>query len=87
VRQVQIHGQVRLAVFPNPAHNQVVLMADQVITGGVSLYSEDGKLVQQRYWSGTQLTLPLSGLPTGTYHLVIRSSDGSVDDRNIFHVN
>jgi hypothetical protein len=74
-------------MFPNPASSQLTLMADPAITGAVTLYTEDGRLVQQQYMSGTQLTLALTGLLAGTYHLVIRGSDRSVYDRHILQVN
>jgi hypothetical protein len=86
VRQVRIRQQA-LATFPNPAQSQLTLMADPVITGAVMLYTEDGRLVQQQYMNGMQLTLSLTGLPAGTYHLVVRSSDGAMYDRHILHVN
>jgi hypothetical protein len=79
--------QQALALFPNPAQSQLTLMADPVITGAAMLYTEDGRLVQQQYMNGMQLTLSLTGLPVGTYHLVVRSSDGTVYDRHILHVN
>jgi len=87
VRRVHIAEPEHLAIFPNPASSQLTLMADPAITGAVMLYTEDGRLVQQQYMSGAQLTLSLTGLPAGTYHLVIRSSDGTVYDRHILHVH
>ncbi len=86
VREVRIKRQA-LAMFPNPATTQLTLMADPAITGTVTLYTEDGRSVQQGYMSGTQLTMSLTGLPAGTYHLVIRQSDGTLYNRHILHVN
>ncbi len=47
VREVRIKRQA-LAMFPNPATTQLTLMADPAITGTVTLYTEDGRSVQQR---------------------------------------
>ena len=87
VRQVYIPEPEHIAVFPNPARDHVTLIANPAITAVVTLYSADGRLIQQKYWSGTELTLSLIGLPTGTYHAVIRTTEGSVYTEPVFHVN
>jgi hypothetical protein len=87
VQQVRIKGPRNLALFPNPARSNLLLIADPGITGVISLYTESGQLVRQQYMSGTELNLPLTNLPAGVYHLVIKESDGTVEDRHILHVN
>jgi hypothetical protein len=86
VRQVEIHAQAHLAVFPNPAQSQLVVLSDPAISATASLYSSDGKLVKQQVMSGTEMFMSLTGLPAGTYHLVIRQADGTVDEREVVHV-
>ena len=87
VRQVHIAEPENIAVFPNPARDHVTLIASPAITAVVTLFTADGRLVQQKYWNGTELTLSLIGLPTGTYHAVIRTTDGTVYTEPVFHVN
>ena len=87
VRRVHIAEPEHIAMFPNPARDQVMLMADPAITAVVTVYSEDGRQVQTTLWNGSQTTLYLTGLPAGTYHLVIRTPDGTVYDRHVLHVN
>jgi hypothetical protein len=76
-----------IAVFPNPARDHVTLTASPAITAVVTLSTADGRQVQQKYRNGTELTLSLIGLPTGTYHTVIRTTDGTVYTEPVFHVN
>lgn len=87
VRRVHIAEPEHIAIFPNPARDQVMLMADPAITAVVTVYTEDGRQVQTTLWNGSQTTLYLTGLPAGTYHLVIRRQDGTVYDRHVLHVN
>ena len=86
VRQVHINAPQHIALFPNPARDQLMLMTDPVITGTVRLYTEDGRLVRQQYMNGTQLNISLVGLLTGTYHVVILKTDGTTYERHIFHI-
>jgi hypothetical protein len=87
VRQVHIAEPEHIAVFPNPARDHVTLIASPAITAVVTLFTADGRQVQQKYWNGTELTLSLIRLPTGTYHAVIRTTDGTVYTEPVFHVN
>jgi hypothetical protein len=87
VRQVNIAEPEHIAVFPNPARDHVTLIATPAITAVVTLFTADGRQVQQKYWNGTELTLSLIGLPTGTYHAVIRTTDGTMYTEPVFHVN
>jgi hypothetical protein len=86
VRRIYISEPEHIAVFPNPARSFVVLTADPAITAVVTLLTEDGRQLQQLHWNGTKLTISLAGLPTGTYHVAIREPDGTVYNRQIFHV-
>jgi hypothetical protein len=87
VRRVHIAEPEHIAVFPNPARDQLMLMADPAMTAVVTVYTEDGRQVQTSLFNGSQTTLYLTGLPAGTYHLVIRRQDGTMYDRHVLHVN
>jgi hypothetical protein len=87
VRQVHITEPQHIAVFPNPARNHVTLIAEPAIMAVVTLYGADGRQLQSTSWNGPEVTLSLIGLPTGTYHVVIRATDGTVYERQVFHVN
>ena len=69
---------VRLAVYPNPTTDNVVLQCDQAIEQlAFVLYTVNGQVLQQGTFNGDQQTLDIQLYPAGTYMLHVSSADKS----------
>lgn len=60
-------------LFPNPADDHVVLLADHYDHYSLELYTSSGQLVQQREFMGNSRTIDLSSFEKGMYVLLIRT--------------
>ena len=67
------------SVGPVPSTDQVTVRGDgTMLMKGANLYSADGNLLRTYGASGSAQTFNLSGLSSGTYHLMLTMTDGSV---------
>lgn len=67
------------AVFPNPATDRLnVALPPQRVVTSLSVYSNDGRLLQKRAATGASgvISIPVSQLQKGSYYLVIEEKSG-----------
>jgi len=62
-----------LSLYPNPAKDHVVLLADHYDHYTLELYTSGGQLLRQQAFLGTSCTVDLSAFEKGMYLLLIRS--------------
>ncbi|MEO1075303.1 MAG: T9SS type A sorting domain-containing protein, partial [Bacteroidota bacterium] len=79
---------VQVSAYPNPTRNRISLdvtvpsFTDMLIDVVNVVGQRVAGPVRQTLTAGTHtLLLPLDGLPAGTYHLIIRSTDGAIAER------
>lgn len=61
-----------MVVYPNPAHDELVVRMGKGGDKRYRLFNADGRLVQEGRFSGAQGTIPLTYLESGTYVLEVR---------------
>ncbi len=62
-------------LFPNPATDHVVFLADQYRQYTLEIYSSNGQLVKQNDYTGSSCHLDISSFEKGMYVLVIRAEN------------
>lgn len=73
-------SEIGLSVGPLPASESITVRGDVLPTiNTIGLYDASGNIVRSYgVYSSTAATLPLSGLASGTYRLIMTSADGSM---------
>ncbi|MBR5664457.1 MAG: T9SS type A sorting domain-containing protein [Bacteroidales bacterium] len=64
-------------VFPNPASEQLNVTCEEPMQS-LALFNTTGQRVRQMEPCGTEVQIPLSGLPRGLYLLKVETAGGSV---------
>lgn len=86
IKRVFIGGEGAIRVYPNPAGGQVTVDLPGVEgVKVITLYDATGALVYRREMGGYTITLPLRGLPSGVYQLVIGGANGWQLRREVMH--
>jgi hypothetical protein len=69
-----------ITVYPNPASSavKVRLQDDSAVYSDISIYDQNGRLVQRNPAAGLQESIDVSGLADGTYFLVISGAGESM---------
>lgn len=84
ITSVDDYTQSKPAIFPNPSEGMYVVTFNEAISGSVSVYDADGKLVFWRIISNEkQLDLDLTGRANGTYLIRIDANENTYFDRLI----
>jgi hypothetical protein len=86
VKRVFIGGAGAIGVYPNPAGDQVTVDLPGVEgVKVIALYDATGALVYRQEMGGYTILLPLRGLPSGLYQLVIEGPNGWQLRREVMH--
>jgi V8-like Glu-specific endopeptidase len=76
-----------LKVFPNPAHDavQIQWLSPRALAGTLQVRDLSGRLLKSQRWAAgqTDLTLPTSELPAGTYFVSMLTDTGVTSTRRI----
>lgn len=73
---------LHVKVFPNPMTNELTIAMAAEHTGFIELFSVDGRLHYRSPLQGRTMTLDLSGLSSGLYHLKMQH-EGGIHSRSI----
>ena len=73
---VNEHNQIEVKIYPNPATNFVQVTSDQIQR--VEIYNMMGQLVFEQLYSDSQVTIPTSGMASGTYAVKVTATSGTV---------
>jgi hypothetical protein len=73
-------SEIGLTVGPLPASESITVRGDVLPTiDSIGLYDASGNIVRSYgVYASTAATLPLSGLASGTYRLIMTSADGTM---------
>ncbi len=69
-------GSVRVRVFPNPANREIYIDGQFEFIEQLDMLDMSGRMI--RSWKDGETVLPLDGLETGRYNLLIRTNDGFI---------
>ncbi len=64
-----------IVVYPNPAHDMLMIVFQDDIDRRIDLYSTDGRLMKTHQGNQQTVELNLHGLPLGVYSLVVNSDN------------
>lgn len=68
----------RLALHPNPSHDQVRVGVNGGVLNSVELWSTEGRLVLTATSMNANAVVDIRTLPVGTYHMRVLTADGDV---------
>lgn len=73
---------VNVQIFPNPASSDFTLtgLADDA---DILLYNSIGQIIKQMHWSPKTPTIGVSGLPNGSYFLMVKTNDQVITQKII----
>ncbi|MDY0014786.1 MAG: T9SS type A sorting domain-containing protein [Bacteroidales bacterium] len=72
----ELPKQYEIAIYPNPASNQIVILGNDVQMLDVFIYTITGQKVKQAVVNATQTTLDVNDLSVGMYILKIHTKQG-----------
>ncbi|MBP7102760.1 MAG: T9SS type A sorting domain-containing protein, partial [Bacteroidales bacterium] len=72
----ELPKQYEIAVYPNPASNQIVISGNDVQMLDIFIYTITGQKVKQVVVNATQTTVDVNDLPVGMYILKIQTEQG-----------
>jgi hypothetical protein len=68
---------LRIALHPNPAHEQVWIEANEGVLNSIEVWGADGRLVHTRNATDTRVAVDIRTLPVGTYHVRALTAGGA----------
>jgi trimeric autotransporter adhesin len=68
-------GNERVKVYPNPVQNITTIETPGMTGGTISLYDNSGRNILSKPQSGEQTQMDLSGLPGGSYIVLIKNNE------------
>lgn len=82
----EIHGNLDLILYPNPAGEQIHIELSENLSGlSLEVFDPEGRLVESRSDLSSSLVLDLHNLNKGLYLIRVKTDQGQVIQRKLLH--